>query len=222
MPHLASPISPLGAAQSFIVSSFKGEMMPQTDPARSDPGTSTAKSVDVIDAIRRRRMHREFVDRPIPRSVLLSLAWAAGRAQHARAGVRNLIVVDDPRLLRTAREVLPGYVNNSTAMIIICSNLDRIERVAGVRGVDHTSRLDSGAAAAHLALAAQCYGIGTCTVTSWSETAVRTLFDLPANIRPDITVALGYIPNKAPPGPKGGFGPSIHHNVFGSALSEEA
>lgn len=196
--------------------------MPQTGPAGDDPGTSTAaKSVNVIDAIRR-RMHREFVDRPIPPSVLLRLAWAAGRAQQARAGVRNLVVVDDPRLIRTAREVLPGYVNNSTAMIIICSNLDQIERVAGVRGVEHTSRLDSGAAAAHLALAAQCYGIRTCTVTSCSETAVRTLFDLPANIRPDITVALGYLPDKAPPAPKGSFGPSIHHNAFGSALSEEA
>lgn len=186
------------------------------------PDVRTAQTVDVLDAMRRRRMHRDFEPRPIPRPVLGKLAWAAGRAQHARAGVRNLIVVDDPRIMRTAREVLPGYVNNSTAMIVICSNLDRLDEAVGLRGVEHTSRLDSGAAAAHLALAAQIYGIGTCTVTSWSDSTVRALFDIPETVRPDVTVALGYLAAKPPPGAKGGFGPALHHNQFGEAWAEEA
>jgi nitroreductase len=178
--------------------------------------------VNVVDAMRRRRMHRAFAPRPIPAPVLAQLVWAAGRAQHARAGVRTLVVVDDPALMRTAREVLPGYVNNSTAMIVIASDLDRLAEVVGRRGVDHVSRLDSGAAAAHLALAAQCFGIGTCTVTSWSDAGVRALFDLPETIRPDITVALGYLPEQPSPTAKGGFGPSVHYNRYGTAFPGEA
>jgi hypothetical protein len=53
--------------------------------------------VDVVDALRRRRMHREFTDRPVPRPVLSYLAWAAGRAQMARPGARVIVVVNDPR-----------------------------------------------------------------------------------------------------------------------------
>lgn len=178
--------------------------------------------VNVLDAMRRRRMHRAFDPRPIPTPVLAQLAWATGRAQHARTGVRTLVVVDDPALMRTAREVLPGYNNNSTAMIVIASDLDRLAEVVGRRGVDHVSRLDSGAAAAHLALAAQCFGIGTCTVTSWSDAAVRALFDLPETVRPDITVALGYLPEQPSPTAKGGFGPSVHYNRYGTAFPGEA
>jgi nitroreductase len=172
------------------------------------------ESVDVIDAMRRRRMHREYDDRPVPRTVLAYLAWAAGRAQCARPGVRVLVVVDDPDLMQTARDVLPGFTNNAPAMIVIASKLDQLERAIGRRGVEHTSRLDSGAAAAHLALAAQSVGVGVCTVTSWSETAVRSLVDLPETVRPDVTVAIGYPSRTSTPAPKGTHDPSVSHNTF--------
>lgn len=188
----------------------------------SDGLAAQRDCLDVMEAIRHRRMHREFDSRLIPRVVLQELVWAAGRAQHARPGVRHLVIVDDPRLMKTAREVLPGYINNSTAMMVICSNLERLEEVTGLRGVEHTSRLDSGAAAAYVALAAQRFGIGTCTVTSWADSAVRSLFDLPTHVRPDITLALGYVAVTPSPTPKGGFGPAVHLNRFGDPFPREA
>ncbi len=179
------------------------------------------RPIDVMVAMRRRRMYRDFEQRPVPRPILERLAWAAGRAQHGRAGVRHLVIVDDARLMKTAREVLPGYANSSTAMIVICSDLTQIGYAGGPVGVEHVSRLDSGAAAAHLALAAQAFGIGTCTVTSWTPNAVRALFDIPEHIRPDITVALGYPAKGGMAAPKGGFGPAVHHNRYGRALVSE-
>jgi nitroreductase len=175
--------------------------------------------VDVVDALRRRRMHREFTDRPVPRPVLSYLAWAAGRAQMARPGARVIVVVNDPGLMRTARDVLPGFTNNAPAMLVIATNLEGMDKGIGRRGPLHTSRLDSGAAAACVALAAQEVGIGVCTVTSWSDTAVRALLDLPAHVRPDITVALGYVPDHPKPGPRGSHGPAVYLNSFGQELS---
>jgi len=175
--------------------------------------------VDVVDALRRRRMHREFTDRPVPRPVLSYLAWAAGRAQMARPGARVIVVVDDPGLMRTARDVLPGFTNNAPAMLVIATNLEGMDRGIGRRGPLHTSRLDSGAAAACAALAAQGVGIGVCTVTSWSDTAVRALLDLPAHVRPDVTVALGYLPDHTQPGPRGSHGPVVYLNSFGLELA---
>jgi nitroreductase len=172
--------------------------------------------VDVVDAMRRRRMHRVFDERPVPLDVLMHLAWAAGRAQTARPGARTVVVVDDPVVMRTAREVLPGFTNNAPAMLVIATDTHGVERSLGHRAVEHTSRLDSGAAAAYVALAAQAFGLGVCTVTSWSENAVRTLLSLPASRRPDVTVAVGYPAPQSPAAPRGTHDPEVHHNAFGS------
>lgn len=177
----------------------------------------SASQLAVRDGIRRRRMHRTFEDRPVPRDVLDELVWAASRAQQARSGVRHLVVVDDPGLMATARQVLPGFINNAPAMLVHCTDVVRAEEVLGRRGVEVATRLDAGAACAHVALLAQSLGLGVCTVTSWTEAAVEALLDLPPNIRPDVTVAVGYVP-PAPARAARGFTTGLHHDRFGSEL----
>lgn len=164
-------------------------------------------------------MHREFEDRPVPPETLAELAWAASRAQQARSGVRHIVVVDDPAVLTAARQVLPGFINNAPAMLVHCTDVVRAEQVLGSRGVELTTRLDAGAACAHLALLAPALGLGVCTVTSWTEAAVQTLLGLPAHIRPDVTVAVGYVPEAPAPAPRG-FRTQLHRNRFGSDLTE--
>ena len=171
--------------------------------------------LDIKDAMRRRRMYREFEDRPVPRELLERMVWAATRAQQARSGVRNIVVVDDPHLMTTARQVLPGFLNNAPAMLVHCTDTVRAREVMGRRGVESATWLDAGAACAHLALMAQSLGLGTCTITSWSAPAVQALLDLPEHIRPDVTVAVGFVP-PAPSPPARGFKTSWHHNRFGS------
>ena len=176
------------------------------------------RDIDVATAMRKRRMHRLFEDRPVPRAILDRMVWAAARAQQARSGVRHLVVVDDPRLLAVARQVLPGFVNNAPAMIVHCTDLVRAQEVMGRRGVDSATYLDAGAACAHLALMAQVHGLGVCTVTSWSEGPVRELLGLPEHVRPDVTVAVGYVP-QAPAAATKGFKYGAHHNTFGTMFS---
>jgi nitroreductase len=173
---------------------------------------------DVVELMRRRRMHRAFEDRPVPKEALEQLAWAATRAQQARSGVRHVVIVDDADIMTAARQVLPGFINNAPAMLVHCTDVVRAEQVLGPRGVELTSRIDAGAACAHLALLAQTLGLGVCTVTSWTESAVQALLDLPDNIRPDVTVAVGYVPAKPPP-PARGFNSRLYHNRFGTAFT---
>lgn len=158
-------------------------------------------------------MHRTFENQLVPKDILDELAWTASRAQQARSGIRHIVVVDDQCLMDTARQVLPGFTNNAPAMLVHCTDLARAEQVLGRRGIDLTTRLDAGAACAHLALAAQSLGIGVCTVTSWAEPAVATLLGLPDHIRPDVTVAVGYVPPAPTPGARG-FNTHVHHNVY--------
>lgn len=184
---------------------------------QADSGTGTPLALDVQDAMRRRRMYREFDERPVPRELLERMVWAATRAQQARSGVRNIVVVDDPVLMATARQVLPGFLSNAPAMLVHCTDTVRAREVMGRRGVESATWIDAGAACAHLALMAQTLGLGTCTVTSWSQPAVQALLDLPDHVRADVTVAVGYVP-AAPSPPARGFRTSWHHNRFGSVF----
>ena len=173
------------------------------------------KVVDVVDAMRRRRMHRVYEDRPVPRDVLEKMVWAAQRAQQGRSGVRNIVVVDDPQMLDAARQLLPGCVNNAPVMVVHCTDLEKAAEVGGEHAIELSTRLDAGAAAAHLALMAQVLGLGTCTITSCTETVVKTLLGLPDHIRPDVTTAVGWVP-MTPPKPAQGFKTSLHYNRYGT------
>jgi nitroreductase len=102
-------------------------------------------------------------------------------------------------------------------MIVICSDLERAFELGGPRHVDHATRLDSGAACAHLGLLAPAFGLGVCTITSWAEPVLSEMLQLPQHIRPDVTVAVGYVPPSPPAGARG-FKYSAWHNAYGRAI----
>lgn len=169
--------------------------------------------MDVWEAMRKRRMHRMFLPDPVDDALLEALVYAAGRAPVARPAIRHLIVVTDERLVRTVRQACPGFINNAPALIVVCSDLERAEAEVGTRGTEVVTRLDAGAAAAYLSLAAPALGLGVCKVTSWTEEAVQAIFDLPSHLRPEVLVAVGHpIPN-APRGP-GRFEPIVHRERY--------
>ena len=181
----------------------------------SELTTDVGRPVDLVEAMRRRRMYREFEDRPVPRELLEQMVWAATRAQQARSGVRHIVVVDDPALMATARQVLPGFLNNAPAMLVHCTDTARAREVMGRRGVESATWIDAGAACAHLALMAQTLGLGTCTITSWAQPAAQALLGLPDHVRADVTIAVGYVPLTPSP-PAKGFRTSWHDNGFGT------
>ncbi len=164
-------------------------------------------------------MHRVFTPDPPDPDILDKLVYAAGRAQVARPGIRHLIVVTDPRLVRTVRQACPGFVNNAPAVIVICSDVAKAREVMGPRGVEVVTRLDAGAAAAFVTIAAPVLGIGVCKVTSWTEEVVQAIFGLPEHVRPEVLMAVG-TPVVNHPKPVKGFHPTVHHNRYGQDWSD--
>jgi nitroreductase len=174
-------------------------------------------TIDLETAIRKRRMHRDFEDRAVDPDDLEKMLWAVSRAQQSRPGLRHVVVVDDLGLLRTARQVLPGFATiDAPAMLVLCSDLS-LPAAQCPAGRNHVTKIDAGAACAHLGLIAHQLGMGVCTVTSWSFVAVQELLGLPTHLRPEVTVAIGYPRpvqvSRAVKGHK--FKPPIHHNEFG-------
>jgi nitroreductase len=160
-------------------------------------------------------MHRSFrAELPDPDAVA-QLLWAAGRAPTARAGIRQLLVIDDTTLMRTVRQACPGFINDAPMAVLVFSDLDVAAKTVGRRGQEVIARIDAGTAAGYLSLAAPALGLGICITTSWSEAVVREIVGLPAHCRPEVLVAVGRVAERPSPTVKA-RAPVVHHNVFGA------
>jgi len=154
--------------------------------------------MDVFDAMRRRRMHRRFTGEPVSDEVLAKLVQAAALApMGGNELVRRLIVVSDPRLVKTVRDVTPSFLANAVAIIVVCTDLDRAEASMGRQGREILSLLDAGAAAENVALAAPALGVGISFVRSVNDSALREVLELPEQVRPDILIGVGH-PDSTP------------------------
>ncbi len=163
--------------------------------------------MDVLEAMRKRRMHRYFDSAPLDEETLRTLAWAATRAPAGgNQPSRYLLVVKDPRLVRTVVEVTPSYIGTLPAAIIcVLTDLDSAEEQMGTQGREHLSRIDAGAATEHIALAAVRLGIGCYLFRCSNESALRAVLDLPDRVRVDWLAAVGKIaetPSFAPKAPR--------------------
>jgi nitroreductase len=172
--------------------------------------------MDVFEAMRRRRMHRRFTDEPVSEEVLDKLVQAAGLApMGGNELVRRLIVVSDPRLVKTVRDVTPSFLANAVAVIVVCTDLDRAEASMGRQGRDILSLLDAGAAAENVALAAPALGVGISFVRCVNDAALREVLELPDHVRVDIMVGVGH-PATPPSPPAPRRDPVVFRDSYGA------
>jgi nitroreductase len=149
--------------------------------------------MDVLDAMRRRRMHRSFDPQPLDEDTLRTLAWAATRAPAGgNQPSRYVLVVRDPRLVKTVVEVTPSYIGTMPpAVLCILTDVASAEAQMGVQGREHLSRTDAGAAAEHVALAAVELGLGCYMFRCSNESALRAVLELPPEVRVEVLCAVG-------------------------------
>ncbi|TMJ94340.1 MAG: hypothetical protein E6G67_09790 [Actinobacteria bacterium] len=157
-------------------------------------GAVTETQMTVLEAMRRRRMHRYFDPSPLDDEKLRALAWAATRAPiGGNEPSRFLLVVKDPRLVKTIVEVTPSYIGTMPAAIIaVLTDTEHAEAQMGTQGLEQLSRIDAGAAAEHIALAAVELGIGCYLFRSSNEAALRAVLDLPPVVRVEWLAAVGH------------------------------
>jgi nitroreductase len=163
--------------------------------------------MDVLEAMRKRRMHRYFDPSPLDDETLETFAWAATRAPAGgNQPSRYVLVVKDPALVKTLVEVTPSYIGTlPPAVIVILTDLDGAEAQMGIQGREHLSRLDAGAAAEHIALAAVGLGLGCYLFRCSNEAALRVVLDLPPQVRVEWLAAVGRpaaVPSFAPKSPR--------------------
>jgi nitroreductase len=149
--------------------------------------------MELLEAMRRRRMHRSFDPTPLDERTLETLAWAATRAPAGgNQPSRYVLVVQDPRLVKTIVEVTPSYIGTvPPAMVVILTDTESAEAQMGIQGRDHLSRTDAGAAYEHVVLASVALGLGCYLFRCSNEAAMRAVLDLPDAVRVEGVCAVG-------------------------------
>ena len=154
----------------------------------------------LFETMKKRYACRHFEPRPVPDDLLEKLAYAAHRAPTGgNTPYRFVVIVKDPIKLKMLKLVSPGYFGDSSAAIVVCTDLTIAEQL-GTMGRDQVALYDAGAAAENIVLAAYALGLGASFIKSYSETALKRILSLPDAYRTELVVSLGY-PLKNQPKP---------------------
>jgi nitroreductase len=177
-------------------------------------------STDLFDVLKRRRACRAFLPKPIPAELLDKLVYAAHRAPTGgNIPYRFVVVVKDPDQLKMLKAVAPGYFGDSTAAIVVCTDL-RVGKGVSEVDADQCALYDAGAAAENIVLAAYALGLGASFIKSYAEAAVRTILALPEGCRTELIVSIGYpSPDEPPPVRKRPEGKITYYDKYGDKKS---
>jgi nitroreductase len=173
--------------------------------------------MELFEALTKRRSCRDFTKDPVSRDAVGRLLYAASRAPTAsNVSYRELILIDDARVVRAVRQIHPALIAESNCLIVVVTNLRMaIERVGRVGAL--SSLIDSGAAGENILLAAVDLGLGSQFTMISAMAGIRTILGLPDHYRVDLILPIG-VPIQATPGVKGPRRTNpVHHNQFGVA-----
>jgi len=86
--------------------------------------------MNTLQAIFSRRSIRSFGTEPLPKDVLRTIVEAAAAAPSAGNNQnRFFIVIQDHNHIRSMRALSPGIIGNPTAIIVMCTDKNRIRNI---------------------------------------------------------------------------------------------
>jgi nitroreductase len=165
----------------------------------------------VLEAMRRRRVTREFLDEPVTTEDIRTILLAARLASTAGARqIRRFLVIRDPVRIERLRPFAPGILLGlPPALIVLATDLEAA-RQQNVQAHEDTSVwVDVGTALAHMMLAAESLGLGSCPATSFSRAGVAEMLGFPETLVPELMLQVGRPAPRAPGATRAHKGPTI-------------
>lgn len=155
--------------------------------------TEVDRGREVLDTIRNRRVVRNFSDEPVLINAITSILEAGRWASSAsNRRIHRYLVVRDQRRLSLTRKLSPGMATVPPLLIVVCTDLRKMESEGVQDDRDRTTQIDVGTAAMNMMIAAEAIGLGSCPVTSFSQSGVSTVLGLPKHIRPELLLMIGH------------------------------
>jgi nitroreductase len=151
--------------------------------------------MDTLEAINNRRSVRKYLDKPVEFEKITTILDAARHAPSAgNLQDRTFIVVTEKTLIKqiASYAVEQYWIETAPLAIVACSLPDKHEKYYGLRGKRLYNMQDCAAAIENILLAATDLGLSTCWVGAFEEEKIRTMFAIPANVRPQAIITVGY------------------------------
>lgn len=179
-----------------------------------------------VDLLRKRRSIRQFEQKPVEQDKVDILIEAMLRSPSSRSlNPWEFIVVTEVEMIQKLSQSKPHgatFMKNAPLAIVVCGDPEKCDVWIE----------DCSIAALNIHLAATDIGLGSCWVQIrkrdcnaeiGAEEYVRRLLEIPANIRVEAIVAVGY-PKEEKPGHSYASLPSdqVSYGVFGNREPEQA
>ena len=155
--------------------------------------------MDFLELARSRQSDRAYEHRPVEREKLERILQAACLAPSAcNAQPWKFVVVDDPELAVRVGKASAGlgmnkFAKDAPVHILIVEESMNITSFLGAKIKDkYFPLIDIGIAAAHITLAAESEGLGSCILGWFDEKEIKRLVGIPAGKRLLLDVVVGY------------------------------
>jgi nitroreductase len=147
--------------------------------------------MDVIEAIRKRKSQRSFLEKPVEEEKLNALIDAARLAPSAsnRQEWRFVIVRGEQmrrKIAHAARD--QAFVGLAPVIIVACAETDNHKMMCG----QLCYPINVAIALDHMSLAAIELGLGSCWIGAFDESEVKALLNIPEKVRVVELMPVGY------------------------------
>ena len=155
--------------------------------------------MDFLALAQSRQSDRAYEKRPVERGKLERVLQAACLAPSAcNAQPWKFVVVDDPELAVKVGRATAGlgmnkFAKDAPVHILIIEESMNITSFLGAKIKDkYFPLIDIGIAAAHITLAAESEGLGSCILGWFDEKEIKKLVGIPAGKRLLLDITIGY------------------------------
>jgi len=147
--------------------------------------------MNVMDAIKKRKSVRNYLDKPVE-DEKLSAVLEAGRLAPSASNRQEwrFVIVRDPEKRRKIAEAAnrQTFVGEAPAIIVACADTDGRIMMCG----QPSYPIDVAIALDHMTLAAVELSLGTCWIGAFDERMVKEILGIPEEIRVIGLMPIGY------------------------------
>lgn len=150
---------------------------------------------DILDMIKSRRSVKSFVPKFVSCENVMKVV-EAGRYAPSSGNIQNwkfIIILDPVVKEKLAEACYDQYeISAAGAFIVVCAEVEKAERYYGLRGERLYSIQNCAAAIQNMLLEAHSLGLATCWIGAFDEDMVKSLLNIPEEVRPQAIIPLGY------------------------------
>jgi len=155
--------------------------------------------MELDQALKGRRTIRKFEKREIPIE-FISECLDAARYSPNSGNVQNyrFIVVRSKNVIDKLSRICENqeWIAKAPVLVVICSEMEQIKRLYGVRGEALYSIQNCASAIQNMLLKAYELNIGTAWIGAFDEEKLKETLKIPKDVRPQALIVMGYYNEK--------------------------